>query len=64
MAQQVQAVTGKSVEVAFVDQGYTGPQAEQEAAAHGIRKGSRCRKSDEALCCCRAAGWSNAAWLG
>ena len=37
MAQQVQAVTGESVEVAFVDQGYTGPQAEQEAAAHGIR---------------------------
>jgi transposase len=37
MAQQVQAVTGESVEVAFVDQGYTGPRAEQEAAAHGIR---------------------------
>jgi transposase len=37
MAQQVQAVTGESVEVAFVDQGYTGPQAEQEAAEHGIR---------------------------
>jgi len=37
LAQQVQAATGESVEVAFVDQGYTGPQAEQEAAAHGIR---------------------------
>jgi transposase len=37
LAQQVQAVTGESVEVAFVDQGYTGPQAEQEAIAHGIR---------------------------
>jgi transposase len=37
MAQQVQAITGESVEVAFVDQGYTGQQAEQEAAAHGIR---------------------------
>jgi transposase len=37
MAQQVQAVTGESVEVAFVDQGYTGPQAEQDAAVHGIR---------------------------
>jgi transposase len=37
MAQQVQAVTGESVEVAFVDQGYTGPRAEQEAAEHGIR---------------------------
>jgi transposase len=37
LAQQVQAVTGESVEVAFVDQGYTGPQAEQDAAVHGIR---------------------------
>jgi transposase len=37
MAQEVQAVTGESVEVAFVDQGYTGQQAEQDAAAHGIR---------------------------
>ena len=34
---RVQAVTGDTVEVAFVDQGYTGDQAEQDAAAHGIR---------------------------
>jgi transposase len=33
----VQAVTGESVEVAYVDQGYTGNQAETDAAAHGIR---------------------------
>jgi transposase len=33
---QVQAVTGDSVEVAFVDQGYTGDQPAQDAAAHGI----------------------------
>lgn len=37
MAQQVQEVTGPSVEVAFVDQGYTGDKPEQAAAAHGIR---------------------------
>jgi len=34
---RVQEVTGDTVEVAFVDQGYTGDQAAQDAAAHGIR---------------------------
>jgi transposase len=34
---QVQAVTAKSVEVVFVDQGYTGDQPIQDAAAQGIR---------------------------
>jgi hypothetical protein len=29
-------VTGEQVEAAFVDQGYTGEQAEVDAAAHGI----------------------------
>jgi transposase len=37
LAQPVQAITGETVEVAFVDQGYTGEQPEQAAAAHGIR---------------------------
>jgi len=37
LAQNVQAVTGETVEVAFVDQGYTGDTAEQAAAEHGIR---------------------------
>jgi transposase len=37
LAQAVQETTGTSVEVAFVDQGYTGEAAEREAAAHGIR---------------------------
>jgi transposase len=36
MAEQGQEVTGESVEVAFVDQGYTGDQPAQDAAAHGI----------------------------
>jgi transposase len=36
LAQQVQDVTGDSVEVAFVDQGYTGEQADQAAQAAGI----------------------------
>jgi transposase len=34
---QVQEVTGESIEVAFVDQGYTGAQPIQDAAAHGIQ---------------------------
>ena len=36
LAAQVQAVTGEAVEVAFVDQGYTGQPAAEAAAAQGI----------------------------
>jgi transposase len=34
LADQVQQVTGDAVELAYVDQGYTGPHAAQAAAAH------------------------------
>jgi transposase len=37
LAEQVQAATGDSVEVAFVDQGYTGEQPAEDAQAQGIR---------------------------
>jgi len=37
LAEQVQAATGGRVEVAFVDQGYSGAQAERDAASQGIR---------------------------
>ncbi len=37
LAAQVQAVTGHTVEVAFVDQGYTGDEPLEAAAAQGIR---------------------------
>jgi transposase len=37
LSRRVQAVTDDSVEVAFVDQGYTGPAAAADAEAHGIR---------------------------
>ena len=37
LAAQVQEVTGENVEIAFVDQGYTGEAAEQAAAAQGIK---------------------------
>ena len=36
LAQQVQEVTGDSVEIAYVDQGYTGDQPAEDAAKHGI----------------------------
>jgi transposase len=37
LAAKVQTVTGEKVEVAFVDQGYTGEQAAQAAASEGIK---------------------------
>jgi len=37
LAAAVQAATGESVELAFVDQGYTGERAAEAAGAHGIR---------------------------
>jgi len=36
LAQAVQDITGQSVELAYVDQGYTGENAHQAARAHGI----------------------------
>ena len=37
LAELVQETTGETVEVAFVDQGYTGDQPATDAEAHGIR---------------------------
>jgi transposase len=37
LTRQVQDVTAQSVEVAFVDQGYTGEQPAQDAKAHGLQ---------------------------
>ena len=37
LAEAVQEVTGEHVEVAFVDQGYTGADAAEAAEEHGIR---------------------------
>ena len=37
LAQAVQAATGENVQVAFVDQGYTGEQPMADASAHGIK---------------------------
>jgi transposase len=37
LAKKVQEVTGNAVKVAFVDQGYTGENASQQAEEHGIK---------------------------
>src|ERR1700686_1178460 len=37
LAEQVQQTTGNTVEMAYVDQGYTGPNAAEAAAHHGLR---------------------------
>jgi transposase len=37
LAEAVQEATGERVELAYVDQGYTGEAAAQQAEAHGIR---------------------------
>lgn len=37
LVEQVQQVTGDTVEVAFVDQGYTGESAASAASEHGVR---------------------------
>lgn len=37
LAEQAQQVTGNSVELAYVDQGYTGENAAQATEEHGIR---------------------------
>jgi hypothetical protein len=36
-AEAVQEATGESVELAYVDQGYTGERADEEAKVHGMR---------------------------
>jgi transposase len=37
LAEQIQEATDDAVEIAFVDQGYTGEQPATDAQAHGIR---------------------------
>ena len=37
LAREIQTATGDKVEVAFVDQGYTGEEPAAQAAAHGMR---------------------------
>lgn len=51
LAQQVQQITGESVEVAFVDQGYTGETEESccSNTKHSVRSGET-RRSEKRIC--------------
>lgn len=70
----VQEATGENVEVACVDQGYTGEKPAEEAATHGVRlEVVKLAEANAALCCCPGDEWSNdplagprvfAAWHG
>jgi transposase len=68
LAEQVQAVTGDSVELAYVDQGYSGTEPAEAAAAHGIQlevvKLPEAQGPGKDLFCCQNAGWSNGVLLG
>ena len=37
LSEEIQKATGQTVELAYVDQGYTGEKASEDAAEHGIR---------------------------
>jgi hypothetical protein len=57
LAQAVQASTGQSVDLAYVDQDYTGPEAAHAAKAPGIvPEAVSCQTPSVASCCCRGAG--------
>lgn len=57
LAEQVQQITGEHVELAYVDQGYTGAIAEEAAAAHGIQlEVINIPRPNAASCCCREDG--------
>ena len=73
LAEAVQAATGQSVELAHVDQGYTGQKATDAAKAHGIDlavvklpeaiacdppEGQAARRPEGAASCCSRAGRS------
>ena len=54
---QVQQVTGDTVELAFVDQGYTGAPAAQDAAAYHMQlEVVKLPEAKKGLCCCPAVG--------
>ena len=66
LAEQVQAATGDSVEVAFVDQGYTGEAGGGSSRSNRAfaLKSSSCPPPSVASSCCPGAGSSNAALPG
>ncbi len=61
LAQAVQSVTEQNVEVAFVDQGYTGQEPAEAAADEGIRlEVVKHHEASMDSCCCLGAGsWND-----
>ncbi len=66
LAKAVQEVTDEHVELAYVDQGYTGEEPAQAAEKPGItlQVVKSCPRPSGASCCCPAAGWWSAASAG
>lgn len=61
----LQEITGQSVQLAYVDQGYTGQAAKQAAQTHGIQlEVLNAPKRNTASSSCRADGWLSAALPG
>jgi transposase len=57
LVRAVQEVTGQHVEIAYVDQGYTGPDAQEAAQEQGVHlEVVKLPKPRRALCCCLDAG--------
>ncbi len=60
IAKDIQSATGQSVEVAFVDQGYTGHRAAAAAAEHGIAlEVIKLSEANGASFCSQDDGWSS-----
>lgn len=57
LAEQAQQITGDTVELAYVDQEYTGERAQRRHSTASNWGPSSTTKPNAALCCCRDAGW-------
>ena len=58
LSKEIQRATGENVELAYVDQGYTGERAAGFAAAHGIRlEVVKHEEASAASYYCRGDGW-------
>jgi transposase len=65
LAEQVQEVTGEAVRIAYVDQGYTGPDPAADAKQHGIDlMVVKLPRPSGASSSCPDGGWSNGASPG